>query len=430
MQHVDALSRVFNILVIESNPFEWNLSVSQTQDPKIIEIRKLLEERQLNSSEMRNGVIYRKKGDNLLFYVPSNMEKHVLFRYHDQMGHLGYTKTKEIISRTYWFPNLSKKIEDHVKNCLKCIFFSPTTGKTEGHVHIVPKGCVPFATIHFDHFGPVDKMNVQVSKKYVFLIVDAFTKFVKLYATKTTSSREAIECLKFYFQNYSRPNTLVSDRGTAFTSVKFSDFLSENHIRHILIATGSPQANGQVERINRTMTPMLAKLTDNKSGLQWYKILKIVENSMNNTVTRSTKLTPSRLLFGVDQRGEPINDVKEFIENQIQENPRNLDLLRQTAQDNTEQAQNNNKEYCDRRRKKAHEYSEGDLVLIRNFDCTLGASKKLTPEFKGPYQVVRRLRFNRYVIADVEGYQNTQKPYKGIWEMKNMRPWINAGDSK
>ena len=297
-------------------------------------------------------------------------------------------------------------------------------------LHIVPKGCVPFATIHIDHFGPVDKMNVQVSKKYVFLIVDAFTKFVKLYSTKTTSSREAIECLKFYFQNYSRPNTLVSDRGTAFTSVEFSEFLSENHIRHILIATGSPQANGQVERINRTMAPMLAKLTDNKSGLQWYKILKSVEYSINNTVNRSTKSTPSRLLFGVDQRGEPIDDVKEFIENQIQENPRNLDLLRQTAQDNTEQAQNYSKEYCDRRRKKAHEYSEGDLVLIRNFDCTLGASKKLTPEFKGSYQVVRRLRFNRYVIADVKGYQNTQKPYKGIWEAKNMRPWINADDSK
>jgi len=35
MQHVDALSRVNSILVVESNTFEFELSVCQTQDPVI-----------------------------------------------------------------------------------------------------------------------------------------------------------------------------------------------------------------------------------------------------------------------------------------------------------------------------------------------------------------------------------------------------------
>ena len=82
MQHVDALSRAFDVLVIEDNPFEWNLSVCQNQDPKIVEIRKLLEVKEDKLYEMRNGVVYRKKGNELLSYAPTNMEKHVLFQVH------------------------------------------------------------------------------------------------------------------------------------------------------------------------------------------------------------------------------------------------------------------------------------------------------------------------------------------------------------
>lgn len=52
--------------------------------------------------------------------------------------------------------------------------------------------------------------------------------------------------------NYSRPLRIISDRGTSFTSREFEEFIKEQNIKHIKIATASPQANGQVERINRT----------------------------------------------------------------------------------------------------------------------------------------------------------------------------------
>lgn len=74
----------------------------------------------------------------------------------------------------------------------------------------------------------------------MFLIVDAFSKFVKLYATKSTSSREAINCLKQYFFYYSTPKIIVSDRGSCFTSKEFANFILECDIRHVKVATGSP----------------------------------------------------------------------------------------------------------------------------------------------------------------------------------------------
>jgi len=46
-------------------------------------------------------------------------------------------------------------------------------------MHNIAKGNVLFSTIHVDHFGLVDRANA--TKKYIFLVIDAFTKFVKFY---------------------------------------------------------------------------------------------------------------------------------------------------------------------------------------------------------------------------------------------------------
>lgn len=131
MEHVDALSRSFGILAIEDNPFEWNLTISQNRDPKIREIANRLEVGEDPQYELRNGLVYKKHGGSLLFLVPGEMEKHVLFRYHNEMGHVGVNKMSEIIRRTYWFPRIRERCEDHVRNCLKCISFAPVSGRKE-----------------------------------------------------------------------------------------------------------------------------------------------------------------------------------------------------------------------------------------------------------------------------------------------------------
>lgn len=76
--------------------------------------------------------------------------------------------------------------------------------------------------------------------------------------------------------------------------------LDKNNIKHVLIATGTPRDNGQVEIINRTIKPMLAKLAPATD--QWDEVVDKVEYSVNNTVNRSTGVTPSTLLFGINQR--------------------------------------------------------------------------------------------------------------------------------
>lgn len=66
--------------------------------------------------------------------------------------------------------------------------------------------------------------------------------------------------------------------------------------------------------------------------------------------------------------------------------------------------------------------------MIKNIETAKGASHKIIPKFKGPYEVVRVLRNDRYVIKDMSNHQMKHKPYEGTWEAVNMKPWVKGND--
>ncbi|GBP03953.1 hypothetical protein EVAR_91088_1 [Eumeta japonica] len=427
MQHVDALSRSLQVMAIESNSFEENLVICQNRDPKLVKLKEELQGKQSKMFEMRNGILYRKtnEDDNVLFCVPEAMEGHVLYRYHDEVGHVGIDKTMELISGSYWFPKIREKVADHIRNCLKCIAYSDKHGREEGFLNPIPKSDWPFDVLHIDHYGPVDNGR---SLKHVLVVVDASTKFVRLYPTKTTRTKEVVQHLRDYFRSYSRPRCIVSDRGTAFTSGEFREFLSEHGIRHVRVATGSPQANGQVERVNRSIGPMLAKLVRPGEGIYWDMVLDRVEYALNNTVHRTIGERPSVMLFGLGQRGPVMDSLRECVLDSIQPETRtNHDVVRGRAAQRQRLVQDYNKRYFDKGRRPGTRYLEGDYVMIRNFDSHTGISRKLVPKFRGPYRVAKVLRNDRYLLEDVEGFQQSRNPYKGVWAVSNIRPWFKCG---
>lgn len=423
MGHVDALSRCQNVLVLHENTLEQNLAFQQSQDKAIIKIRDYLEHNEHNKFELNNGLVYRKKDKKILFFVPESMENSVIKIYHDEMGHFGVDKVIELITRSYWFQHMKDKIKNYVRNCLKCIVYSPNSGKREGELHSIDKGNVPFSHLHIDHYGPLQKTSAGF--KYIFEVVCGFTKFIKLYPCKTTNSKEAIKHLTNYFRHYSQPIKLISDRGTGFTSNLFEEFLEKRGIQHILIATGTPRANGQIERFNRDITPVLAKITPELH--KWDTVLDRVEFAFNNTFCRSIKNTPSRLLFGVDQQGEILDALKFYLDES--DKNRNLVEIRDSAAKAIGGTQAHNKELFDARHKAPRRYKEGDYVMIVNTDVTPGINKKLLPKYRGPYEVKKVLPNDRYVIADVDGYQITGIPFEGVFESGRMRPWQESSNS-
>ena len=211
---------------------------------------------------------------------------------------------------------MKKIVKKYISNCLSCIFYSPSDTKKEGFLKNIDKGENPFHTLHIDHYGPI-QLRSSKGFKFILVVVDGFTKFVKFYPTKTTNTEEVLKNLTVYINHYSRPVRIISDRGNCFTSDKFKKFCSDHLIQHIKTAAYTPEANGQAERINRTLTPMLAKLI-NDTNKKWDVLLPDVEFIYNNTFNRSIKNFPSILLFG--QLQNHYNKIESNLETFVKNN--------------------------------------------------------------------------------------------------------------
>lgn len=166
-------------------PLESSLAVNQSRDKNICELRNKLEEGENKFYELREDLVYRKSQcGRLLFYVPTSMISNVIRTCHDDLGHVGLNKVIDNLTKVYWFPNMKETVRNYIGNCLKCIQYSLPNGRLEGHLHSIEKGNRPFQTVHVDHYGPLGKTGRGF--KYIFNIVDGFTKFIKLYPCKTT----------------------------------------------------------------------------------------------------------------------------------------------------------------------------------------------------------------------------------------------------
>lgn len=101
---------------------------------------------------------------------------------------------------------------------------------------------------------------------------------------------------------FGNPHRIISDRGSAFTSHEFEDYCKQEKIHRHLITTGIPRANGQVERLNRMIIPLLTKLAAPRPH-EWFKYLSQAQQCINTTWSRSTGTTTTfKLLFGVCPR--------------------------------------------------------------------------------------------------------------------------------
>ncbi|KZC15174.1 hypothetical protein WN55_08979 [Dufourea novaeangliae] len=113
-------------------------------------------------------------------------------------------------------------------------------------------------------------------------------------------------------------------------------------------------------------------------------------------------MSPSKLLFGVEQKGEITDRVRLVLEEMVQED-RDLKTFRDAASRKIQMEQWKNENFYNKKRKPPAKYFEKDLVMIKNVDSSVGVNKKLIPKYKGPYEVKKVLDNDRYLLTDPAG---------------------------
>ena len=96
-------------------------------------------------------------------------------------------------------------------------------------------------------------MTTRKKNQYVLGIIDNLTKYVHIEVVKNTTAAITVKKVREFILRFGAPNRIISDRGTCFTAHSFRSLCTEFGIKHTLNSSRHSQANGLIERLNRTL---------------------------------------------------------------------------------------------------------------------------------------------------------------------------------
>src|SRR5213078_3270220 len=323
--------------------------------------------KQLETFEVRNGKLYRRKKDGKILRVLKEDETDaILFMTHNHEtgGHFEVDTTYNKIADRYYWKGMYDDIRGYVKSCDTCQRRGQKGGKS--YLNPIEVG-EPFERIGIDFVGPLER--TKKGNRYILVVTDYLTKWPEAKAMKEATAKNVIE---FIYQEiicrHGCPRVILSDRGTHFRNELVDGLCEKFEIKHKLSSPYHPQTNGLVERFNRTLCESLAKVSEKEN--EWDKHIESVLFAYRTTKHNTTKKTPFFMVYGREAI-LPIEDFKNgenFGKDAIIE--RNYDLInlvdeRIKALENIERSQVQQKNRHDIKIKGKTKFNIGDKILLK-----------------------------------------------------------------
>ena len=214
--------------------------------------------------------------------VPPQGRAAVLKLLHE--GHAGECRTKMLARMYLWWPNLDADIRDVVRSCDKCQELQARAPEAPLHPWQWPTR--PWQRVHMDYC---------TANGWMFLVlVDAHSKWMDVYPTKSSDSAITIEKMRMSFANWGVPLVIVTDNAQCFISEAFKAFCKINGIKHLTTPCLSPKSNGLAERGVQTFKKGWYKQS---SGTVETKVSRFLFK-YRTTPHSTTQCTPAELFLG------------------------------------------------------------------------------------------------------------------------------------
>lgn len=175
-----------------------------------------------------------------------------------------------------------------VKSCLDCQLVCGSTRKEPMSIRELPSQ--PWHTLAMDMLGPLP------SNDSILVVIDLYSRYRVTEIMQTTTSDDIIAKLRMIFFRLGIPSILVSDNAKNFSSVKMEDFCKRLGIQLKHTTPYWPQANGDVERQNRSILKILRIAEINKSD--WKSDLEEANYVYSLVQHPATGRSPAEVLFG------------------------------------------------------------------------------------------------------------------------------------
>ncbi|VFQ85581.1 unnamed protein product [Cuscuta campestris] len=138
--------------------------------------------------------------------------------------------------------------------------------------------------------------------RWIVVAIDYFTKWVEAEPLAGITGRQMIDFVGTnILYRFGVPKQIISDNGTQFEEAEFQDFLRTWGIQHTKVFVAYPQANGQVENVNRTIIDGIKKKLLSE-GSKWVDELRRILWTYRTTPRRATGDTPLGLAYGFEAR--------------------------------------------------------------------------------------------------------------------------------
>jgi hypothetical protein len=353
---------------------------------------------QLSECTLHDGLLlYQQR-----IYVPDSeqLKSSIVQQNHDNpaVGHPGRARTFEILSRNYYWPGMRRFVHRYVDNCDTCSRSKPVKHAPYGLLKPLEAPSQPWSDISMDvitDLPPSDGFNA------ILVVVDRLTKmahYIPCCKEETTTTLVDLY-LKNVFKLHGLPTSIVSDRGPMFASDFWRQLLQRLKIERKLSTAYHPETDGQTERINAILEQYLRCYCSYQQD-DWAKWLPIAEFAHNNTYSDTIKNTPFYGNFGYNPRWD-----FDLTTNENNSNPDVSECANQLAQihENLKaemiNAQDEQAEYANRRRKIAPRYLPGDKVwLLRRNIKTTRPCDKLDFKRLGKFTVIRAIGSHAYEL--------------------------------
>ncbi|KAK7502145.1 hypothetical protein BaRGS_00006509 [Batillaria attramentaria] len=357
-------------------------------------------------------------------------------------AHIGRDKLFKKIRDRYYWPGLSIDVRNYVATCDQCQRMSTRFDMSAPCLQSVAVPTSPWTQIGIDITSMPESPGGFSS---IVVAVDYFTKWVE---AKPLPSKSAKDTARFLYELICRhgcPKIQINDQGREFVNQVSVELHRLIGVKQNITSAYHPQANGLVERNNRTIQSSLLKTLRDEED--WVGALPGVLFAFRTSVQKSTRYTPFFLLYGrqarlpVEDEINPIcssstdgNDVNvsvfegcedtscpEDIKQRLESLRQPYTVVKDKVSENITQAQDRRKRDYEKRHGQKRMFVVDELVLLWNLRCAdrKGGGGGMKAPWQGPYVVHAVNQNQTYILKTPDGTILKQaahgvnlKPYK------------------
>ena len=345
---------------------------------------------------LREGILTRvfEKGEQQPIYqvlVPAAAAQKVLEQCH-LSGHFGERRMVAQLRRHFYWVGMHRDVRVFVRSCDTCRQRRGIGERKRAPLQNYVVG-VPFERVAIDVMGPLPRS--AAGNKFIVVVVDYFTKWPEAFAVPDQKAETVAEgFVRHVVSRFGVPREIHTDQGTNFESNVFEEVLRILGITRTRTTPMHPQGNGLVERFNRTLWQLLAKLVG-REQTQWDRHLPMALLAYRATEHATTGFSPAMLTLGreltlpmtllcgaVPQQVEVTNYASQLAHR--------LDVAHQLARDRLLKAAAAVKKRYDARAA-VPSINKGDQVWYFRPQRKVGVCPKLSSPWVGPCLVTKKI---------------------------------------